>query len=58
MVKMSQLQTPDFMIQKHSELTHQILEVNICRGDTKYYCQVYNWLWIIKRKEVGGYLKS
>ena len=54
----SQLPTLDNKLQKNSELTHKIMEVNIYRGNTEYYCQVYKWLLIIKYKGVWGYLKS
>ena len=49
---MPQLPTLDNKLQKNSELTHKIMEVNIYRGKTEYYCQVYEWLLIIKYKGV------
>ena len=32
--------------------------VDIYRGNTEYYCQLYEQLWIIQRQGVGIYLKS
>ena len=49
-VKMSQKPTLEYNLQKISEHTHQISEINIYRGDTEYDCQIYEQLWIIQHK--------